>query len=121
MSARTVDTILGGEDWSLAARPLEEDPGPVGEYPLASKGGIHAFTQVIIADEAWRQLTKPQRELLLSAAAGAPVAARADVRRRLVARGLLNDDLTTTAAGRLVIYWRLPPSKPRASEDEDVA
>lgn len=67
-------------------------------------------------DEIWAALTKPQRELLLSCAAGAPIVARADVRGRLWERGLIcyRDKSTVpepTLAARLVLHWRLPASR----------
>lgn len=105
MSARSAE-------WRVEIQPVE-DPSPIPRaHPLASKGGMQALANILNADNIWRALTKRQRELLLSTAAGAPVAARADVRRRLEARGLLHADNGSrprlTEAGRLVILWRLP-------------
>ena len=82
-----------GPDWSLRTATIPNDP---------PRGALDA---VLIADAAWRKLTRPQQELLLSTAAGAPVAARADVRTRLTKRGLI-DECGVTGAGWCVIHWR---------------
>jgi hypothetical protein len=69
------------------------------------------FSLILTADDVWRALTRPQREVLLSAAAGAPIRARADVRRRLSSRGLIvsaaADAAELTELGRVVVRWRL--------------
>jgi hypothetical protein len=93
-------------DWAVAAVPLD-DPQPVHpRYPLASKGGVQLLALMVNADRVWRALTKPQRELLLSVVAGFPIKARADVTARLVGHGLVDDALSATEAGRLVVRWR---------------
>jgi hypothetical protein len=86
--------------------------------PAAGQTGAHALIQLLMADVLWRALTKPQRELLLSCAAGAPIAARADVRARLVSRGLIEDGPRLTDAGRLVVRLRPWPTKPRKEGGE---
>ena len=95
-------------------------------YPLASEDGIRALSNVLVADDIWRTLTKPQRELLLSTVAGMPIKARADVTARLVARGLLVADpifladgnpAAATLAGRFVVEWRLPPARRASGSD----
>lgn len=102
-------------DWAVRVEKVDP-PEPINpKYPLASKGGINALSNILQADAIWRALTKPQRELLLSAAAGAPIAARRDVLKRMTDRGLLEpywwDDMShiePTDAGRFVVQWRLP-------------
>lgn len=87
-----------------------------GKYPLATKSGIEALSNILLASHVWRELTKPQRELLLSTVAGCPVKARRDVVRRLAVQGLLADwsgvdpDRVpeATGAGRFVVRWRTP-------------
>lgn len=101
-------------DWSVDVQPTP-DPGPIHpNYPLASAGGVSALGNILMASEVWNALTKRQRELLLSAAAGAPISVRADVRARLSSRGLITvlsaavDAAELTDAGRFVIRWRCP-------------
>lgn len=83
-------------------------------HPLATRRGAETLAAILTADTVWRKLTKPQREVLLSAAAGAPIVARADVRRRLSSRGLITvlsaaaGTPELTEAGRFVVAWRLP-------------
>lgn len=97
-------------EWVIAAVPAEPlvITDATRAHPLATKSGIWMLNQILIASDAWSRLTKPQRELLLSACAGYPVLARADVKDRMVARGLITEDLQPTEAGRLVVKWRTP-------------
>jgi hypothetical protein len=74
---------------------------------LAAGRAPHMLLSVLQADVIWRKLTRPQRELLLSACAGWPVKPRTDVKDRLVGRGLVDEQLTPTDAGRFVVKWRL--------------
>lgn len=67
-----------------------------------------AIMLVMQCDVVWRNLTRPQRQLLLACVAGFPFVARADVRARLIGRGLVDEQLQPTTAGRLVVQWRLP-------------
>lgn len=85
-----------GPNWSIGTRPAREHQS--------------VLERVLVCDEAWRKLTRAQREVLLSAAADAPIIARADVLRRLHDRGLIvapTNPAELTAAARLVIQWRL--------------
>lgn len=72
------------------------------------------LTLILTADKTWRALTARQREVVLSAAAGAPIAARSDVLRRLSSSGLITVTSAIVGAaeltdfGRLVVRWRLP-------------
>jgi hypothetical protein len=77
------------------------------------------LSQVLTADLIWRKLTAPQRELLLSAVAGYPVAPRRDVLRRMIDRGLVDKYLQPTEAGRLVVKWRLPAKGNGVSVKQD--
>lgn len=97
-------------EWVIAAVPAEPPviTDATRTHPLATQSGIWMLNQILIASDAWKRLTKPQRELLLSACAGYPVQARADVKARMVARGLIEDDLQPTSAGRLIVKWRTP-------------
>lgn len=80
---------------------------------VESSGGQSALSRLLIADGIWRKLTRPQRELLLSTAAGFPIAARSDVRAKLSSRGLITVLSAAaglpeiTDAGRMVVQWRL--------------
>lgn len=108
MTSRAWDDL--GVDWSVQVSGT--DPAAIHRaHPLASRGGVNMLSNILAASAVWRNLTKPQRELLLSTVAGAPVAARRDVVARMVARGLLNaaDGMPcATAAGRAVVEWRCP-------------
>lgn len=98
-----------GDDWTVRVVPRDEPITALDTmYPLATKTGIGLLGEVLTAHAVWRNLTRPQRELLLSIVAGVPVKPRADVLARMVARGLVAADLTATDAGRAVIEWRLP-------------
>lgn len=98
-------------DWAVH---LEPNPlgGPLTEtdrqYPLATQRGISALTNFLNANAVWKALSRPQRELLLSCAAGWPILARADVVARMVRRGLITDGLAATDAGLFIIAWRIP-------------
>lgn len=103
-------------DWSVDVQPTP-DPGPIDtDHPLASLGGMSAFHDILMASDVWGALTRRQREVLLSAAAGAPISVRADVRRRLSSRGLITvvsaavDAAELTDAGRFVVQWRCFPT-----------
>lgn len=99
-------------EWRVEA-VLSENLGTISrDYPLATLGGAHALHQLLVASDIWRALTRAQRELLLSTAAGAPIRARRDVRQRLYDRGLISHPSCAggvpelTEAGRLLIAWR---------------
>ena len=62
-------------------------------YPLASRTGSGLFWWVIYAQQAWSDLTKPQRAALLAVADGQP--ARRDVAARLDDNGLTEDGAIT--------------------------
>lgn len=93
MTAATTRWDDLGKNWTVRANPDKSS---------------NLLVQILTAEVVWRNLTKPQRELLLSAVAGCPVKPRADVRVRLIARGLIGEDLAPTEAGRLVVKWRCP-------------
>ena len=80
-------------DWHAEVRPVE---------PVV--GG--ALVEFLTAGVIWRALTRPQRELLVSTAAGAPIRARADVENRLFQRGLITAYNEITPAGRAVMRMR---------------
>lgn len=92
--------------WAVTTEPAEDYGSISSQYPLATLAGIHTLNQILLADSVWRHLTGPQRELLLSAAAGYPIKARVDVAARMVGHGLITDDSRVTDAGRLVVALR---------------
>lgn len=69
-------------------------------YPLASRTGSGLFWWVLYAQQAWRDLTKPQRATLLAMADGQP--AKPDVAARLDDKGLTEDGAITNL-GRWVL------------------
>lgn len=81
-------------DWSVRMEPTTETH-------------YMPILRLMAGNTVWEALTRPQRELLLSCHADAPIKARADVTARLVKRGLINADLTVTEAGKEIIQWHL--------------
>lgn len=67
-----------------------------------------SFLGLLQAAAMWRHLTRVQREVLLSSVAGYPIACRADVLKRMVARGLVDKYLNPTEAGKFIVRWKLP-------------